>query len=115
MVSAIEKNFVLQGVEVNHRIDGRSTCQRRTFTVKPSFLPRTIGSCRITQENGNDVIVGLRLETNNSGIDNLSSTPIHNTDESNSYLGVNPLLEDVYDNGSGNEKGTDRFTFTMDW
>lgn len=101
MISSVERDFVLQGVETNYRIDGRGVYQRRSFAVKPAFLPRTIGSCRVTQENGNDVIVALNLKI---GSDDKDLDEI----EVDSYdvvpLSHRPATRDPK-----------RFEFTIDW
>lgn len=102
MVSGVEKDFVLQGVTANHRIDGRNIYQRRSFVVKPAFLPRTIGSCRVVQENGNDIIVGLRLETGCDDHQDLDEIEICSYDAFPSSR-------------RSSSRGPKRFVFSIDW
>ncbi|KXN69097.1 exosome component 7 [Conidiobolus coronatus NRRL 28638] len=64
-VSFAEKDFIIKGIESNIRLDGRSQLDYRPLYIETSNLPNAHGSSRVRQQDGTDLIVGIKAETSN--------------------------------------------------
>lgn len=57
-----EKTFILHGVDLDLRNDGRSRCHYRSIEIETRLMPHAHGSARLRLGNITDVLVGVKLE-----------------------------------------------------
>ncbi|XP_011874245.1 PREDICTED: exosome complex exonuclease RRP42 [Vollenhovia emeryi] len=57
-----EKTFIIHGVDLNLRNDGRSRCQYRSIEIETRLMKHTHGSARLRLGNITDVLVGVKVE-----------------------------------------------------
>jgi len=67
-LSTAEKTFLIEGVELNVRSDGRSRLDFRHFTVETGVVASSNGSARLKLDN-TDVLVGVRADLGEPHID----------------------------------------------
>jgi exosome complex component RRP42 len=60
-ISGAEREFIIQGVELNIRSDGRSRLDYRHFTLETGVNVQCNGSARVKLEN-TDIIAGVRID-----------------------------------------------------
>jgi hypothetical protein len=60
-LSTAERQFLIDGVELNVRNDGRSRLDFRHFTVETGLVTTANGSARLKLDN-TDVMVGVRVD-----------------------------------------------------
>lgn len=61
ILSSGEKTFILHGVDVDFRNDGRRRCEYRSMEVETKLMPQTHGSARLRIGN-TDILVGVKVE-----------------------------------------------------
>ncbi|KAL6263805.1 hypothetical protein P5V15_003888 [Pogonomyrmex californicus] len=57
-----EKTFILHGVDLDLRNDGRSRCQYRSIEIETRLMQHTHGSARLRIGNITDVLVSVKVE-----------------------------------------------------
>ncbi|KAJ3106417.1 Exosome complex component RRP42 [Phlyctochytrium planicorne] len=62
MISAVERDFIAKGVEVNIRADGRGRLDGRPSSFEIGLINQASGSCRLRVEDGTDVVVGIKVD-----------------------------------------------------
>jgi exosome complex component RRP42 len=60
-LSSAERQFLIDGVELNVRNDGRSRLDFRHFTIETGIIATANGSARLKLDN-TDVMVGVRVD-----------------------------------------------------
>jgi exosome complex component RRP42 len=58
-ISKSEKDFIINGIAVKARTDGRSLLQQRPFSIEKGLIKQASGSCKLLQKDS-QVLVGIK-------------------------------------------------------